>query len=719
MSIKKFLKGILLVVCFLLLLLTATGVKAQENTGIDLSMEYGFHDNAKTGTCFPLKIFMENKGADFEGTMKITVPVRGDTYEMTSEFWMGGSQWGAHRDRIVCYTKDLKLLAGESRQEIVYLELPAFDGYLTLQISDGDQIVAQRELSCSFSENNSRVLVGVIAADQNGLTELDGMQIQWDNLYGYSTEVFVKAIALETEDIYPNPDALNQLDVLIIDKGTVFDEVQQTAVTRWKANGGLLVEREGQGVDVLFQNFALSEHREEFQKHLEQMNSYTFGDDGGLSEVPIRERPSMGKYLVILGVYSVLVGPGIYLFLKKKKKQKYLWLSICAASIIFMGIISILGKKTNIYAPFISYSGLYEQQEDVWSETVRIGIQAPYNNSYHLYLDSGYQLLPLNLGPDGIKEYQSETAECVTIHLGEEKNRVAMENMSSFTQNCFELEKNQRIAQEERISLELGGDGEQIFGTWKNPTKYHIRDAVLVFRNRAALLEDMEAYAEGIIADCKLYSYGNGGIELLMRDKMDFSDYTYPDYEISNLSSRIWTALRSEDPDQAYLIGIVENPDLEFQENSGYKIYGTALFQMKVDVNWNTNGYLWCPNLEAYGESLNGEISAETNLMYGKEATVDYRPDFEGHLDRLTFFQADYDDERYFFPFQGNVTMYCWETGVYEDVQDWQGTLWGEKLEHFLSPEGVIRVRYLLDDTINPGDRSCMLPCLIGAGKVG
>ena len=75
------------------------------------------------------------------------------------------------------------------------------------------------------------------------------------------------------------------------------------------------------------------------------------------------ERPSMVKYIVLLLIYIFLVGPGLYIFLKRKHKRSYLWGAICGLSVFFVLLIGILGRATNVYAPFISYSGIYSNGE--------------------------------------------------------------------------------------------------------------------------------------------------------------------------------------------------------------------------------------------------------------------------------------------------------------------------------------------------------------------
>lgn len=709
--------SILSVVLFCLLLFSPSVTKAAERSTIDISLECGFKGNVKTGSCLPVQITLENRGEAFKGMLEMEVPVQAENQDVYSSIWMNGNNRESNKNRVYTYQKEITLEKGETKKETFYLELPIFEGGLHVRVKEGKTVVSTAEINSKFSENSSRILVGIVSKMPDGISELDGMLV--DIAQGYVPEAFVKTILLEPEEIYPNPDALNQLDLLIADKDSAFSQEQRTALTRWRINGGFYLERNGEHLVELFQKMLNGEQREKFQNHLEQMQTYYFGETGGVDRVPVSRKPSMGVFLFILVGYVVMAGPGLFLILKKKKKQKYLWAGICGMSVLFTGIIWMIGKQTSISAPFISYCGLYEQQDNVWSEVANIGIQAPYNYKYQLYLDSEYRLLPIGMGSTGGQLSRSESAEKVNIRLGEKKNKVTIENMSSFTQNFFKLEKNKMLTDEETIQLKLVGDGENLEGTWENPTKYSIRNAVLVMKNRAAVLGKLPAGSQGEIADAPLYSCGIEGMKVLLQSEMDFSDFAYPEYEVSNLEEQTWSVMRNENPKQAYLLGIVENPDLEFQENSGYKVFGSALLKMPVNVKWEKDGYYWCPNLEAYGESQIGEFSAETNLMYGKEATVDYHLKFPGNVKEITLFNVEYDEEKYYFPFQGHIAFYSWESGRFEEIHEWNRTLQEEELQKYLSATGVIRIRYLLEDTLNTRERSCMLPCLEAIGKVG
>ena len=78
----------------------------------------------------------------------------------------------------------------------------------------------------------------------------------------------------------------------------------------------------------------------------------------------------------------------------------------------------------------------------------------------------------------------------------------------------------------------------------------------------------------------------------------------------------------------------------------------------------------------------------------------------------------DYDDTRFFYPFEGKIAVYNWMTGEFQEIQDWKTMLQGGDVISYISSTGVIRIRYLLDDTNYDANRSCMLPCIRLCGKV-
>lgn len=573
-------------------------------------------------------------------------------------------------------------------------------------------------ITCGFTDNTYRILTGVITTDVTGIDELDGMHVEMDEYYGSDT--FVKTILLSPEEIYTNPDAINQLDVLIVENGTEFSIEQQIALNEWKNNGGFLLIQNEESLEVCFQNLLEGEKKENFLNHLHNMTMYFHTVTSDVTQIPVSEKPDLIKYLVFLMIYILIVGPGLYYYLKRKNKQNNIWICICGNAVGFLVIIAVMGIKTNISAPYICYHTLYEQYNQILKETIDFSIQAPYNSPYHMYVDNSYRITHVQENTYGSSKVRSKHAETVTISYGDEKNKITIDNVPTFDANMFTLKKNQILEEEDQIqlTLQVKEDGKTLMGGWKNPTTYEIKNAVLVMPNQVAVIGNLQSNTAVENQNYYLYSYGNNGMNLFMNEHLDFSTFQHPAYEASNLADQIWKSLYNAKTNQTFLIGIVENENASFQKNTGYKTYGTALIRIPVTINWESNGNVWCPNLKIHSESLDGNYNADTNLMSSEECTVDYSVQSYVSVDKLEFYQMDYDDERYFYPFEGKIAVYNWITGEFQEIQDWKEILTGADMQQYISSTGILRIRYILNDRNYDVSRSCMLPCIRLCGKV-
>ena len=78
------------------------------------------------------------------------------------------------------------------------------------------------------------------------------------------------------------------------------------------------------------------------------------------SNVPESQTPPFDFLLVMIGIYIVLVGPAIYLFLKRKDKRDWSWVVIPAVAILFMGITYVAGFKTRYTTAVLNNFSLIE-----------------------------------------------------------------------------------------------------------------------------------------------------------------------------------------------------------------------------------------------------------------------------------------------------------------------------------------------------------------------
>lgn len=76
-------------------------------------------------------------------------------------------------------------------------------------------------------------------------------------------------------------------------------------------------------------------------------SSYSNYYSSGLtSQVPDDRTPPLLFMFITIGLYIIIVGPAMYIFLKRKDKRDYIWLTVPAAAFLCLVVIYLVGFKT-------------------------------------------------------------------------------------------------------------------------------------------------------------------------------------------------------------------------------------------------------------------------------------------------------------------------------------------------------------------------------------
>ena len=715
---RKHIRGIVLVLLILLLPCMVWAEDEPEND-IEITLNWGF--NGKEGNsdaCLPVTATLTNHGEAFEGQLEMEVPVAGSQEsDLGESLTMIGNDMDYTRSKVCVWKKNIALAAGETRQETFYLTFPWANGTVQAYLKDGSRTVQTESLSKNFSANQNIALIGVIGAQPEDVQQLDGIQISADTTEGMG-DIFVSVYQMDASEIPDSWKDLGQLDALLIKSEAAISGEQWVTLHRWQQEGGILLTAEaGQDFFEIFQDFLNGETRPTFFDRISEKWGYVVSTGYDTSQIPVRKRPSLIKYFILILFYACVAGPGLYLILKRQGKRKYFWSGVTLLSVLFLGIMAVMGTSTRLTAPVLTMKRMYTQQDHIWGETMQLGVQAPYNSTYQLYLDKSYHLTMSSESGYSVEEVNTDITDKVEIYEKEDCYKLTFSRLPVFAGNAFFLNRDHAVSPEEEIQIHASGDNEHIEGRWKNPTGYRIENAILVLTNRIVFLGDLEPGEEGTFSE-KIHSYGNGGLEKILRKYLDLKDAEYPDYAVNAVMEQVWDAQRKE-TEGVCLLGTISNSDTSFEMNSGYEVDGITQFYMPVDISWQKEeGTIFCPNAEVLASVESGSATAGTNLMYGQDAVLNYDLSGLGEITEIKFFKPEYDDPKYFEPFRGQVAFYCWSSGEYETISKWEKLFDGTELEKYLSAEGTLRVRYQVADDMDVTNKNCTLPCLQITGKV-
>ena len=715
---RKHIRGIVLVLLILLLPCLVWAEDEPEND-IEITLNWGFNGKAgNSDACLPVTATLTNHGEAFEGQLEMEVPVAGNQEsDLGESLTMIGNDMDYTRSKVCVWKKNIALAAGETRQETFYLTFPWANGTVQAYLKDGSRTVQTESLSKNFSANQNIALIGVIGAQPEDVQQLDGIQISADTTEGMG-DIFVSVYQMDASEIPDSWKDLGQLDALLIKSEAAISGEQWVTLHRWQQEGGILLTAEaGQDFFEIFQDFLNGETRPTFFDRISEKWGYVVSTGYDTSQIPVRKRPSLIKYFILILFYACVAGPGLYLILKRQGKRKYFWSGVTLLSVLFLGIMAVMGTSTRLTAPVLTMKRMYTQQDHIWGETMQLGVQAPYNSTYQLYLDKSYHLTMSSESGYSVEEVNTDITDKVEIYEKEDCYKLTFSRLPVFAGNAFFLNRDHAVSPEEEIQIHASGDNEHIEGRWKNPTGYRIENAILVLTNRIVFLGDLEPGEEGTFSE-KIHSYGNGGLEKILRKYLDLKDAEYPDYAVNAVMEQVWDAQRKE-TEGVCLLGTISNSDTSFEMNSGYEVDGISQFYMPVDISWQKEeGTIFCPNAEVLASVESGSATAGTNLMYGQDAVLNYDLSGLGEITEIKFFKPEYDDPKYFESFRGQVAFYCWSSGEYETILKWEKVFDRTELEKYLSADGTLRVRYQVADDMDVTNKNCTLPCLQITGKV-
>lgn len=383
--------------------------------------------------------------------------------------------------------------------------------------------------------------------------------------------------------------------------------------------------------------------------------------------------PNVRVYIVILGIYVLLVGPGLYLICKKKDKRHLLWGIIPACSLLFSLFIYFIGSSTRISDTFINYITCTVLNDEGWMEdTSYIGIISPSNKAYGLDIEKGTAVEFCS--NDGYYYYSSgysdhEPPSYVTLAEHPDKTTVKVSNRAAFSPTYLEL--NSKSTFEKGIDVDVSYTDYQLLGTITNNLGYDLEDAILVNGNKVYTIGSLK---KGKILDVStiqeeedkdIYLHGPSGIE------NNRWNYNYSWKERAAFSA-LCEYLENEKYGQ-YVMGLAKGtPEKSAVLDLGYEATGVNLIVRPFEMEAVVNGkqMLMDINDGSAVSILNG--NTEDNYMYSAIVEMHYVFNADMQADSLVYSTKNNGDRNGYgnFPQDGVISLYNPATADYDVIFD-------------------------------------------------
>lgn len=449
----------------------------------------------------------------------------------------------------------------------------------------------------------------------------------------------------------------------------------------------------------------------------------------------VEKLPNLPLYAVVVTVYLAVLGPGMYLFLKKRDQQIWYRRGVVVLSLVFAIIVYWMGAATRFRSTFYTYATIQDVTEDYVTDTTYVNIRNPYNRSYRVELNPSYSVLPIT------RSYQQNSGSR-TVLTGQEPNQVVIErgkdrlairgtNISAFSPRYFQMERKSENTNRIGITGEVDYFEGNLSGSITNCFPFPLENVTFLLYGNMVLLGRLEPGESCRLEDLELLRFplNNSyvvaeqiiGEELLGRADIGDTAYLQALERCNILTFYLNNYMSTYNADARVIAFSTEKEESLFLQEIKPETYGHMMLTSQVPVNTSHDRMLYRSVLIKTPKVINGNYFPDSNSMNGMEPlTLEYQMGTEIDVESLTFEPVS--DEflgqgsgSYIEAFSGSVYFYNHRSGNFDLIEMDGKTMYREQLQPYLSPGNTLTVRYVYD---GPGSyHAVQLPMPMAAGR--
>ncbi len=460
---------------------------------------------------------------------------------------------------------------------------------------------------------------------------------------------------------------------------------------------------------------------------LSNLSSFLYSGNSGqfwsvqnmLNTGNVDKLPGLALYIVLIMAYIILLGPGIYLYLKKKEKRGYYRTAVVVVSFVFTAIIYLMGIKTRFKDTFFTYATILDSSENYVDEYTYINMRTPYNKAYTISLDPSYDILPItrsnNYEMEPVPKFVGDEDYKVRVGYGKEETKISLQNAAAFTPKYFSMQK--RTSNKDHRGL-LGDitltDG-KVYGTVTNEYPFPVEKVGILMYGKMILLDELKPGETVNLKGASVINYPLNS-SFIVSARVTGS-YLYPKADINdpaymlalsrtNILSFYMDKYSSVYNQEARIVAFSNSQsDSQFLSKGNFETFGMSMFTSTIDVNTRMAGKVSHSALIKSPTVVSGQYYSDSNAIYAVDpVALEYSLGNDLEVEKLEFENPSGDftnneNVSYINLFKGDIYFYNHDSGNY-DVMDSGKTVYSAgELTPYLSPGNTLTVKYVCDDT--------------------
>lgn len=746
MKVKKILLSLVMLFLFCTAISGQRALAANSSGQISMQIRHGFDGNTKYGFHIPVRIKITNTGDAWNGKIKLIVPA-----EHYQSYRGDGGLLPSKKLSLENYVfqKDIEVKArGETYVNMVIPYLTIEQKIRAVLYEEKGKEAAREELEIKEDYTSFILYIGILGEDTEKYHFFNGV-----GLFDYadmSTRVFGIPYNSYPDNLY----GLDMVDVLISDDTRLnyISEKQQKVLLTWLMDGGILLvdsqaadEIETFGISLLedikevgngcikrvdlkkliteigMDNYEiiadldrilveiLGEYRVSM---IEQKYYYGYTGDfwsqSSLTSVSsIGRIADVGKYAAVLGIYIVLVGPMLYLLLKKAGKRHRFLFCLVLLSLIGSYFIYCIGKETRFEDAFVNYAQILTYEKDWLNDYAVCQVQAPYNSRYEISVKDKYEVIPIN--ESGIQSKGDKELDFSQYHVAvrEESGEKTIEikDKPIFTPEYFTLKSNEELTAGEGVDSNLVYFDGKLEGSITNHLGRDLENAFILMYNRMVYLDLFQDGETKQVDAFQVYTYSNYNQNNMLMKFFDIKNRLEQEngpeeiYKQQKLNMMYYymQTYYNDCSDKVVLIGFDQKKNcLDYQKESRYPSYGLTMVIDGITVSHEKEGRTYYPFVSEYARALKGDYTAGNHTMNSEELIMQYSLEEQIEEAELVFFTDSQYNAKQVELFEGKVFLYNWETLTYDEIPAGK-RIRPDRSDSYISFDSQIKIKYVTE----------------------
>lgn len=433
----------------------------------------------------------------------------------------------------------------------------------------------------------------------------------------------------------------------------------------------------------------------------------------------LRKVPQPILYAVILAAYVLLIGPGLYFFMREREVLRMYRPGVLLVTALTIILVYVMGLGTRFMGPFLTCVRLKNISADSVDETDYLNLRSPYFRSYELPVKTEYDVYPILKGADFTGDIQGllsseDYVSHTSIDNGREKKTITIQNAAPFAARYFELHNNMPNADGSFQSDIHFADG-SVHGTLTNGTAYDLSDAALLIYGKVIRIGRLDAGASIDLGHCEVVNVPVGDSRKIAASVTSGTWQGLLRYYLTNSLSGYFSDAR--------IVGCVrENPEkqpLDFTEQTDIDSYGFTMVVSSLPLSTRVGDVYSYSALSTDPKIQSGDYDATENTVASAwPTTLEYHLGEGSDITSLTIESLSADDAGdaksigSVRPFRGSMSFYNYATGGFDVIDVGNGVLTRAQLDSYLDEDNVLIVRYTSSEENAGIDERCYLPML-------